>query len=84
VAFSASVVADQLGVPGLDEQGSLLAEDACKFLGVLAWAQYFTLTSADIAASIVNELRNTGAGGDGELDEALEREAAVAVASPTA
>ncbi len=83
VAFGASVVADQVGVPGLDEQGSLVAEDACKFLGVLAWAQYFTLTSADIAASIVNELRSIGAGGDGVLDEALEREAAVAVPSPT-
>ncbi|MGH1488367.1 MAG: hypothetical protein ACRBK7_03080 [Acidimicrobiales bacterium] len=58
-AFGGSVVVDQLGdaIPLLDAQAALLIEDACKFLGVLAWAQYFVLTSSDIVKSIVGELR---------------------------
>ncbi|MGI9597929.1 MAG: hypothetical protein ACR2QK_17320 [Acidimicrobiales bacterium] len=67
-AFGASIVIDQLGatVPGLDQQTSLLLEDACKFLGVLAWAQYFALTASDIVKSIVNELRRAPGPADGE------------------
>ncbi|MGB5759299.1 MAG: hypothetical protein WBM50_20465, partial [Acidimicrobiales bacterium] len=58
-AFGGSIVLDQLGpaIFGLDEARSLLLEDACKFLGVLAWAQYFVLTSSDIVESIVTDLR---------------------------
>lgn len=58
-AFGGSVVVDQLGsaLPLLDSQAALLLEDACKFLGVLAWAQYFVLTSSDIVKSIVGQLR---------------------------
>lgn len=54
-AFAVSVVVDQLGpsLPLLTDQGSLVLEDASKFLGVLAWAQYFALTSSDIVTSIV-------------------------------
>lgn len=54
-AFAASVVVDQIGasLPLLTTQGALVLEDASKFLGVLAWAQYFTLTSSDIVKSIV-------------------------------
>lgn len=54
-AFAASVVVDQIGssIPLLGPQGVLVLEDASKFLGVLAWAQYFTLTSSDIVKSIV-------------------------------
>ena len=59
-AFAASILFDQLGAktPVLSQQLSLLFEDACKFLGILAWAQYFVLTSADIVRSIVNGLRS--------------------------
>ncbi len=58
-AFAGSIVTDQVGaaLPGIDQAGALLLEDACKFLGVLAWAQYFVLTSSDIMESIVTELR---------------------------
>jgi hypothetical protein len=58
-AFGGSVIVDQLGaaLPLLNADRSLLVEDACKFLGVLAWAQYFVLTSSDIGRSIVTELR---------------------------
>lgn len=58
-AFATSVVTDQLGsgLFGMSPANALLLEDACKFLGVLAWAQYFVLTSSDIVKSIVNELR---------------------------
>ena len=63
-AFGGSIVIDQLGsaLLGLDEAGALLLEDACKFLGVLAWAQYFVLTSSDIVESIVTDLRAERAG----------------------
>jgi hypothetical protein len=55
-----SVVFDQIRrvVPSLDPDTSLLIEDSAKFLGVLAWAQYFTLTSSDIVRSIVTGLRH--------------------------
>ncbi len=58
-AFGGSIVVDQIGaqLPLLDADSALLIEDACKFLGVLAWAQYFVLTSSDIVKSIVTELR---------------------------
>lgn len=71
-AFGGSIVVDQLGssVPLLDAQGALLIEDACKFLGVLAWAQYFVLTSSDIVKSIVGELRAKAAA---ETDGASQR-----------
>lgn len=34
---------------------ALIMEDALKFLGILAWAQYFVLTTTDIARSIVDQ-----------------------------
>lgn len=59
IAFAGSVIVDQVGAdaPGLSDQSALLVEDACKFLGVLAWALYFVMTSRDIVRSIVNQLR---------------------------
>lgn len=58
-AFGGSVFVDQFGsrLPLLNDEALLLVEDACKFLGVLAWAQYFVLTSSDIVKSILGELR---------------------------
>lgn len=57
LAFGTSIVADQIAEPllGLGPQTALVVEDAAKFLGVLAWAQYFVLTSVDIATSILND-----------------------------
>lgn len=62
-AFALSVLFDQFGpsLPRLSDQAVLLLEDAAKFLGVLAWAQYFSLTASDIMRSIVNELRAAAA-----------------------
>ncbi|MFT4583104.1 MAG: hypothetical protein ACI8XZ_002863 [Gammaproteobacteria bacterium] len=54
VAFIISVVVDVLNVGGAN---AVLVEDAPKFLGVLAWATYFVLTSTDIARSVVTSNR---------------------------
>lgn len=58
-AFTVSIGLDQVAglVPWLGPDQRLLIEDAAKFLGVLAWAQFFTLTSGAIVTSIVTELR---------------------------
>lgn len=58
-AFAVSIGLDQVAtlVPWLSAGQLLLVEDAAKFLGVLAWAQFFTLTSGSIVTSIVTELR---------------------------
>lgn len=63
IAFAASIVFDQAGAAtsALSTQSALVIEDAAKFLGVLAWALYFVLTSSDIVRSIVAELRATPA-----------------------
>ena len=49
VALAGSVVVD-VGAAGADR---LLVEDGLKFLGILAWTQYFAITSRDIAASAI-------------------------------
>ena len=58
-AFALSIGLDQVEAltPWLSSGQRLLIEDAAKFLGVLAWAQYFVLTSGAIVTSIVTELR---------------------------
>lgn len=38
---------------GLSGTASLMVEDGGKFLGVLAWAQYFSLTAKDVAQSTI-------------------------------
>ena len=40
----------------LGGDASLLVEDGMKFLGILAWAQYFAITSRDIAASAITSV----------------------------
>jgi hypothetical protein len=59
LALGLSVVADRVAapLPFLSADTALLIEDAAKFLGVLAWAQYFSLTTCDIVRSIVGGLR---------------------------
>ena len=47
--FVGSVAIDQTGL--LRGETGLLVEDGFKFLGILAWCQYFVLTARDIAAS---------------------------------
>lgn len=61
-AFATSVLFDQAGTSTgtFSAQSALVIEDAAKFLGVLAWALYFVLTSSDIVRSIVTELRGAG------------------------
>ncbi len=58
-AFAVSLLLDQLA-PAFDlsARGALVAEDSAKFFGILAWAQYFVLTSVDIVRSILNQLAN--------------------------
>lgn len=51
-SLAGSVVVD-VGIGGLTGDTSLLAEDGMKFLGILAWSQYFAITSRDIAASAI-------------------------------
>ncbi len=55
-AFAASILIDQVGIGSKDT--GLILEDAAKFLGVLAWALYFVLTSRDITNSVVTGLRD--------------------------
>lgn len=50
-AFVGSVLVDLIVV---EQRGDrLLLEDGLKFLGVIAWSQYFAVTSRDIAASAI-------------------------------
>jgi hypothetical protein len=49
-ALSASVGTDQLMATS---SMTLAIEDSCKFLGILAWCLYFTLSVRDIGVSIV-------------------------------
>jgi len=49
-ALSASVAVDQGMAAG---SVALVAEDSCKFLGILAWGLYFVLTGRDIALSVL-------------------------------
>ena len=54
VAFAASIAIDVLGSrSGL----GIVAEDSMKFLGILAWAVYFTTTTGDIARSVISSRR---------------------------
>jgi hypothetical protein len=53
VAMSLSIAVDQIST---GQDWALLAEDGAKFLGVLSWAAYFTLTARDIASSVIADL----------------------------
>lgn len=57
VSLAGSVIVD-VGLR-LDGDGRLLAEDGMKFLGILAWSQYFAITSRDIAASAISSAVGT-------------------------
>jgi len=52
LVFSLSLVADQLVYPSSQQ---LLLEDSLKFLGIVAWAQYFVLSSTDTVRSIIEQ-----------------------------
>ncbi len=49
-ALSMSAVVDQVMSTG---SVGLVAEDSCKFLGIVAWSLYFVLTGRDIALSVL-------------------------------
>ncbi len=59
LAAAVSCLALSMVVEGLTGNSmgprATLAEDGPKFLGVLAWAAYFALTSVDIARSVLNQ-----------------------------
>jgi len=65
-SLAGSVVVDTLfsgfsgfsGFWGTSSETVLFIEDGMKFLGILAWSQYFAITSKDIAASAIG--RQTG------------------------
>lgn len=57
-SLAGSVVVD--AVSGFSGDTLLLIEDGMKFLGILAMAQYFAITSRDIAASAINSVLATG------------------------
>ena len=50
--FVGSLAIDRTGI--LRGDTALLVEDGFKFLGILAWCQYFVLTARDIAASAIS------------------------------
>ena len=50
-SLAGSVVVDVIGLTG---DTSLLVEDGMKFLGILAWSQYFAITARDVAASAIS------------------------------
>lgn len=50
LALAGSALTDQLGPR---TEAGLVVEDSLKFLGILAWGQYFVVTGRDIASSIV-------------------------------
>lgn len=54
--FVASTAVDVWWAPTGSDVGRTLVEDGTKFLGICAWAQYFTMTTADIARSVVDEV----------------------------
>lgn len=56
-SLAGSVLVDV--VAGLGGDGRLLVEDGLKFLGILAWSQYFAITSRDIAASAISSAVRT-------------------------
>ncbi len=51
-----------------------LAEDSPKFLGVLAWATYFALTSVDIARSVLTQTHTPRVGGEGDIARSVLRQ----------
>lgn len=53
-ALAGSLLVEQITGNSFSASATL-AEDGAKFLGVLAWAAYFTLTSVDIARSVLRE-----------------------------
>lgn len=63
-SLAGSVLIDVVYAPGGD--GELLLEDGMKFLGILAWAQYFAITARDIAASAIDSGVSQASHGRGE------------------
>lgn len=70
-SLGGSVLVD-VGV-GLTGETELLVEDGLKFLGILAWTQYFAITSRDIANSAIDTALRTTPGSN---DESAARDGA--------
>jgi hypothetical protein len=56
LGFAVSVAVDMWWVPTAGDANRTMIEDGAKFLGICAWAQYFTMTTADIARSVLAEV----------------------------
>lgn len=56
LGFAVSTGVDMWWAPTAGDTGRTLVEDGAKFLGICAWAQYFTMTTADIARSVLAEV----------------------------
>ncbi len=78
MALGTSVVFDQgASIIGMNPSFALVIEDGAKFLGALAWAQYFALTTKDIVGSVLDELTAKASklsSDSPERDKSLERE----------
>ncbi len=70
ISLAGSVVMDVIF--GLAGDTSLLVEDGLKFLGVLAWSQYFAITSRDIAASAIASVLETSENGQNGVADPAE------------
>ena len=78
-SLAGSVLMDLLFA--LDGDSQFLIEDGMKFLGILAWAQYFAITSRDIAASVIGEVVGNDDGNDNGNDGGNDDEATPTVSS---
>ena len=58
-ACSASIVIDFLVNPSGSDR-SLVFEDGAKFLGILAWATFFVVTTRDISRSVLRQVADDG------------------------
>lgn len=79
-SLGGSVMVDVVG--GASGDSSLLLEDGMKFLGILAWLQYFAITSRDVAASAITgalEIDDMGLPGDGAVADNSNDEVVVPI-----
>lgn len=56
LANALSIAVDVLARPNMDDR-MLIVEDGAKFLGILAWAAYFVVTSAEISRAVLAAAR---------------------------
>lgn len=80
-AVLALMISVTVDLAGDGRSTALLAEDSAKFLGILAWALYFVLSSRDINESLVAQGRRVAIGADGAPPALLAHDAEVSAES---